>query len=256
MRNSGVIQRQPCLKPFVSVRVAEIQENQPNTVWNYITSEANPADALTRGISPEELQLWHQGPQFLQKPESEWPDFKRSAKASNTKPDPEKKNKSKIKSNTSEMNTEGINNASIMEETQNEERLVTGQVVGNSEDTQEVLNRILALSSTYRKARRVTALAVRAIKNIVVKKNTEGPISVAELQVAEKRLNKMTLAGMDVTGKRMQNLIPFVDKDGIWKAKGGLENARDLPQELRNPIILSLFTNLWLNCCYSTTTKS
>ena len=36
-------------KPFVSVRVAEIQENQPNTVWNYITSEANPADALTRG---------------------------------------------------------------------------------------------------------------------------------------------------------------------------------------------------------------
>ena len=52
-------------KPFVSVRVAEIQENQPNTVCNYITSEANPADALTRGISPEELQLWPQGPQFL-----------------------------------------------------------------------------------------------------------------------------------------------------------------------------------------------
>ena len=44
-------------KPFVSVRVAEIQESQPNAVWNYITSEANPADALTRGISPEELQL-------------------------------------------------------------------------------------------------------------------------------------------------------------------------------------------------------
>ena len=72
-------------KPFVSVRVAEIQENQPNTVWNYITSKANPADALTRGISPKELQLWHRGPQFLQKPESEWPDFKRSAKTSNSK---------------------------------------------------------------------------------------------------------------------------------------------------------------------------
>ena len=51
-------------KPFVSVRVAEIQESQPNAVWNYITSEANPADALTRGISPGELQLWHQGPLF------------------------------------------------------------------------------------------------------------------------------------------------------------------------------------------------
>ena len=131
------------------------------------------------------------------------------------------------------------NNANITEETQNEERLVTGQVVGNSEDTQEVLNRILALSSTYHKARRVTALVVRAIKNIVLKKNIKGPISVTELQEAEKRLIKMTQAGMDVLGKRMQNLIPFVDKDGIWKAKGRLENARDLPQELRNPTILS-----------------
>ena len=37
----------------------------------------------------------------------------------------------------------------------------------------------------------------------------------------------------------MQNIIPFVDKDGIWKAKERLENARDLPQELRNPNILS-----------------
>ncbi|CAB4031133.1 Hypothetical predicted protein [Paramuricea clavata] len=58
-------------KPFVSVRVAEIQEKQPTAVWNYITSEANPADALTRGIMPEELQLWHHGPQFIQKPEND-----------------------------------------------------------------------------------------------------------------------------------------------------------------------------------------
>ncbi len=75
----------------------------------------------------------------------------------------------------------------------------------------------------------MTALVVRAIRNIVQKKNIEGPISVPELQDAEKRLIKMTHAGMDVTGKRMQNLIPFVDEDGIWKGKGRLENARDLP---------------------------
>jgi hypothetical protein len=218
-------------KPFVSVRVAEIQESQPNAAWNYITSEANPADALTRGITPDELQLWHYGPQFLQKPESEWPDFKRSTVTSKSQPDPEKKNKSKIKidlqltqSNISVIDAGGVNN---------------GQAVGNNEDTQEVLNRILAGSSTFRKARRVTALVVRAIKNIIQKKNIRGPISVPELQDAEKRLIKMTQAGMDVTGKRMQNLIPFVDEDGIWKAKGRLEKARDLPRELRNPVILS-----------------
>jgi hypothetical protein len=75
----------------------------------------------------------------------------------------------------------------------------------------------------------VTALLVRAIKNIIQKKNIRGPISVPELKDAEKRLIKMTQAGMDVTGKRMENLIPFVDEDGIWKAKGRLEKARDLP---------------------------
>jgi hypothetical protein len=139
-------------------------------------------------------------------------------------------------SNTSE--TEEVNNAFNVDEIRNNDPIVTGQFVGDNEDTQEVLNRILAGSSTFRKARRVTTLVVRAIKNILQKKKIKGPISVSELHDAEKRLIKMSQAGMDVTGKRMQNIIPFVDKDGIWKAKGRLENTRQLPQALRNPIIL------------------
>ena len=179
--------------------------------------------------------------------ENEWPDFKRSSTVHNSvQPDPERKRKSKSKfkidllqltqSNTSE--TEGVNNAFNIDEIRNNEPIVTGQFVGNNEDTQEVLNRILDGSSTFRKARRVTALVVRAIKNIFQKKKINGPISVPEVHDAEKRLIKMSQAEMDVTGKRMQNIIPFVDKDGIWKAKGRLENARQLPQALRNPIIL------------------
>ncbi len=85
----------------------------------------------------------------------------------------------------------------------------------------------------------MTALVVRAIKNIIQKKNIRGPISVPELQDAEKQMIKMTQAGMGMTWKRMQNLIPFVDGDGIWKAKGRLEKACDLPRELRNSVILS-----------------
>ena len=142
-------------KPIASVRVIEIQQSQPNAAWNYITSEANPADALTRGITPDELQLWHNRPQFLQKPESEWPDFKRCTVTSKSQLNPEKKNKSKIKidlqltqSNISVIDAGGVNK---------------GRVVGNNEDTQEILNRILTGSSTFRKARRVTALVVRTL---------------------------------------------------------------------------------------------
>ena len=97
--------------------------------------------------------------------------LKRSSTTSNSvQPDPERKNKSKIKidlqltqSNTSE--TEGVNNAFNIDEIRNNEPIVTGQIVGNREDTQEVLNIILSGSSTFSKARRVTALVVRAIKN-------------------------------------------------------------------------------------------
>ena len=40
-------------KPFVSVRVAEIQETIDAQEFSYIRSEHNPADALTKGILPD-----------------------------------------------------------------------------------------------------------------------------------------------------------------------------------------------------------
>ena len=234
-------------KPFVSARVAEIQENQPKAVWNYIASEDNPADALTRGIKPEELQLWHLGPRFIQKPEHEWPDFERTCNTSESQSDSERKNKSKVKldlkltKNNSAIDTEVANNVAIREgAAQDDERIIDGEmVVRRNDDTREVLDRILATSSSFRKARRVTALVVRTINNIVRKKDIKGPVSVPELKDAERRLIKMEQSGMDVNAKRMQNLTPFMDEDGICRVKGRLENARNLPREMRNPIVLS-----------------
>ena len=62
-------------KPFVSVRVAEIQETIGSEACKYIRSDHNPADVLTRGISPEKLKTWSEGPPFLKRPEPEWPKF-------------------------------------------------------------------------------------------------------------------------------------------------------------------------------------
>ena len=76
-------------KPFVSTRVAEIQESYDPMVWRYVSSECNPADALTKVIPLKSLDKWHQGPEFLSQPENRWPkheDLKRSGKD-----DPERK---------------------------------------------------------------------------------------------------------------------------------------------------------------------
>jgi hypothetical protein len=61
-------------KPFVSSRVAEIQTNCDPSTWRHIPSDHNVADELSRGIPAKELEeRWQKGPEFLSKPEDEWP---------------------------------------------------------------------------------------------------------------------------------------------------------------------------------------
>ena len=56
----------------MSVRVAEIQETMGSEQLPFFKSKHNPADALTRGIAPGDLESWISGPSFLKFPETEW----------------------------------------------------------------------------------------------------------------------------------------------------------------------------------------
>lgn len=61
---------------YVSNRLMEILENTSVENWYYINTKENPADLLTRGISPEDLvrsSLWWQGPNWVCKAFKEWP---------------------------------------------------------------------------------------------------------------------------------------------------------------------------------------
>ena len=62
-----------------TIAVAEIQETIDPQEFSYIISEHNAAYALTEGILSEGLEKWSQGPQFLRKPQEEWPKFKENA---------------------------------------------------------------------------------------------------------------------------------------------------------------------------------
>ena len=62
-------------KTFVQNRVAEIRELTSDIPIRHVPTKRNPADLLTRGITPEVLHdtpLWFQGPDWLLE-ESEWP---------------------------------------------------------------------------------------------------------------------------------------------------------------------------------------
>jgi hypothetical protein len=60
------------LKTFVANRVSQIQSLTDPKEWCHVPSEQNPADILSRGRIPPQLNqssLWWHGPQFLNEPE-------------------------------------------------------------------------------------------------------------------------------------------------------------------------------------------
>lgn len=62
-------------KPFVATRVTKIQSATRNCIWKHVDGKMNPADLVSRGLSPSELansSLWFNGPSFLSN-ESNWP---------------------------------------------------------------------------------------------------------------------------------------------------------------------------------------
>lgn len=64
------------LKQFVSNRVKEIQESTTGAKWLHVPGKENPADLISRGIPMSvlrESRLWFHGPDWLSKPEEDWP---------------------------------------------------------------------------------------------------------------------------------------------------------------------------------------
>ena len=60
-------------KSFIANRTGEIQQKTKVESWHHILGKLNPADHISRGIPPAELDdKWLTPPPFLSKPQSEW----------------------------------------------------------------------------------------------------------------------------------------------------------------------------------------
>lgn len=215
------------LKTFVSHKVAEIQQLTNVNDWRHVPTNDNPADPLSRGLMPSQLKecsLWWKGPQFLLKPEEEWPKL--------------------------EMNSKTIEVPEVKAEVHNIMKVESCELI--------------SLFSSYRKLIRLTAMILRFYYNlkykILMKKNSPmqetdrenatGRISVIELNWANIRLIKLvqqeafTKDYNDLIHKRDLNikssllrLAPFLDKNGILRVGGRLTNSL-LSYNQKHPIIL------------------
>ena len=159
----------PCprkFKPFVSVRVAEIQETIDPEEFHFVKSSHNSADALTKGIPPEALEDWLKGPEFLRKPEEEWPAFKESS------PNNEEKKSSE---------TRGVQ----VTATESFDEFVQDPAGQSQADENPIMEQLMKSCSTLRKARKIMAYVLRFISNERTKEKNREVISPKELSEAE-----------------------------------------------------------------------
>lgn len=65
-------------RTFVANRVAAIRDQSNISQWRYVNTSANPADCASRGPTVDaflKAKTWITGPDFLTKPEAEWPEM-------------------------------------------------------------------------------------------------------------------------------------------------------------------------------------
>ena len=151
--------------PFVSARVAEIQETVGVDDFRYVRTKSNPTDTLTRGTEPSRLTDWLEGPSFLQLPEEKWPDFEAEEQNNHGKEAEvleEMKTSEKASFLAKPEVPEGDVNA-VNTETATTEATAKPEEV-KSEDN-PILQKLLENCSTFPKIRRTLAYVLRFVQN-------------------------------------------------------------------------------------------
>ena len=199
-------------KQFVRTRVNEILSLTNKEQWKHCPGEMNPADLGSRGVLATQLKesvLWWEGPEFLRKPQEEWPRLYR------------------------------LENDESVEA----ERKVSSFVV--SVNKPQGIGNIIELSkhSNLLKLLRVTALVVRFTRNVRAKQRGEsrtiGAFGRNELLEAEALW--MEFAQNDLRQQdnytQVVNQLRLIEKNGILRCQGRLGQS-DLDTETVTPILL------------------
>lgn len=238
-------------KVYVANRLNIIQSYSAVNQWRHVTSEENPADFASRGLSPkctEKVRVWFNGPDFLRKGEEEWP--------------------TKI----------------VAAVDDDDEEVKTAPITINATVLSEQLDLITSLegqfSSWHRLARMVALLLrfvgiilnrLKAKKNELQSRTTRnnkpaaimevrsGLLSVSDISYAEKKVIKLTQQkymsseflvlselqggerGAKARGIRklssLSKLSPFINEDGLICVGGRLRNSRQDATQ-KHPIVI------------------
>ena len=214
-------------KPFVSHRIAEIQEKSLPIQWRHVPGTLNPADLATRGCTVKELvqdSFWTQGPYFLYQSEEHWPNTSLSS-ADSLSEDAQKDVGSKSFVAVASLDKTRVDK-SIMDCTRfsSWSRLVR---------TTAWILRIAKMAKSPNKSQLrkpyLTAVEVEEGKKFWIRQSQLDKYgeTIAHLQT-QKEFKSCPLRG----------LTPFLDRDGLLRVGGRIDRAIQLPYDAKHPYII------------------
>ncbi|EFA13221.1 hypothetical protein TcasGA2_TC010710 [Tribolium castaneum] len=194
---------------FVANRVAKIQELVPSVNWYHVDGKENPADPISRGLTPAHLlnhPIWLTGPSWLFMDEQLWP----------------------------------INSSTNTDEPPLEEKpivLVTFSRCVNP------LRQLIDRSSSYSKLRNAVVYVLRFLKilpkgNLITLKDLEtAELTLVRLVQREHFASDLALLEQNKPcSPKIRSLCPFL-KDGVIRVGGRLSNS-NLEYDQQHPFLL------------------
>ena len=234
---------------FVANRLSVIHENSAPHQWRHVSSELNPADEVSRGLTVEEMcanNRWLNGPQFLTKKDEFWPRDPTLHEPELSDDDPEIKRDAQSNSQSSPRHQGENILSSLIERHSSWERLKRAVAWLHRFKTWfiERYSRSLVNSKVKSTANR-GILSVHEMKEAEreIIKHTQR-ISFPEVIQALQRTGSLQhlrqatseLKNLKITN-HMRKLHPLLDEMGILRVGGRLENAL-IDYDAKHPVIL------------------
>ena len=218
------------IRTFVSNRVGQIQAHSKTKQWRHVPTDQNPADIATRDISISDMvdnTMWLKGPAFLQHEEPDWPpEFKVPS-------EPNDETKSELKKLFSTDASSIFALFAIEDPGEIDPRLDPSQFsIGRVWDGyKKLLNITTRVFEAFRQKQNLSPkeLEKQAISYLARKTQREDP----DLQtVIEQLTDNEPLS----THKEFK---PFLDEQGVLRSESRLSFSKDIPYDIRFPIMLS-----------------
>jgi len=109
--------------------------------------------------------------------------------------------------------------------------------IPEGKENNPIFSYLLQRCSTFTKIRRVLAYVHRFVEATRRRAVPKSSLTVQELKHSELQLLKWSQLPIDIP-RLDEKLIAKTDEEGLIRAHGRLENARILPKDMRNPIVL------------------